>query len=521
MHQAARYFENRPPLHTHIYASARESEVHYGLRHLSHSIVAVSLLHEAMRYARSDGSKEFETFRQRVADCFAYTPLQYGQGLTVSPPYSQFCDLLDQALPFARKMEESIEETSKNVNSRGFVDINLKPSNNMDEDCDLDESDKSNVSTSNRASFTNPKSKEFIEIEESDEDDDDVASTKSDRSTISNSPINQTQNNSNGKESTENKPPKQWLRIVENVEDEEEEKEGGKDRINTPPSSQTSQVGNITISVAPSGSMQPKVAIQRIDTAAIIKAKNESAPVAEVTLSDDDDDNDYIEPSQIKKVKKLSVATQNDSREDDMNSNGRGGQLEQWLDSNALNFDVKLFHSDAPTLYKVASFIDSALIKTDTRTRHNFLNTLDAESDHEPLETDLILETDIEADHSNVGRYLYKKTNVKKFDKYLNEHTIEIPHNRYLSNEETDTYIDELQATINSAIQCSTPVYKQYDRFANLQSKIIGKLYKEKHVIQSKLYRLHHKTDTLSKLAYNALKIDMKSIKKKTYSRIQ
>uniref|UniRef100_A0ABD2XSQ0 Uncharacterized protein n=1 Tax=Trichogramma kaykai TaxID=54128 RepID=A0ABD2XSQ0_9HYME len=181
MNQAARYLEHRQPLHSHIYVSAKESEVHYGLRHLSHSVVAVSLLHEALKYAQGDGSLEYQVFRQRVSDCLAYTPLQYGQGLNISPPCPRFCDMLDQALPIAENMEASIVSTSRNVNNYGFIDTHILSPRNNEEENTSNTSDKSRKlspeASPKRATFVNPKSKELISDDESDTD---ANSTKSD-----------------------------------------------------------------------------------------------------------------------------------------------------------------------------------------------------------------------------------------------------------------------------------------------------------------------------------------------------
>uniref|UniRef100_A0ABD2W434 Uncharacterized protein n=1 Tax=Trichogramma kaykai TaxID=54128 RepID=A0ABD2W434_9HYME len=314
MNRASSYPENREPLHAHFYASAREGEVHYGLRHLSHAIVAVSLLHEAMRYARSDGSAQYQQFCSRVADCLSYTPLQYGQDLTITPPYPRFCDLLDAARPYAEKMEESIEAISKKVNNRGFTDSNIVQLSSNDDEEVIDASEKCTASTSKNAY----KSKEFIE--DTDESDDDTTTIKDNRSTKSNSPNGQGLANGDGKESAEKVARKHWKRIRHDnadPEDENSDKDEDITILSTPPSSQVSSVKNLG---ATAEVMQPTVAIQRITSADLVKAKNNQALIDEIFGASDSeeeekdgDEDDFIEPSQLKKKlpkRKFSVTTQ-------------------------------------------------------------------------------------------------------------------------------------------------------------------------------------------------------------------
>ncbi|KAL7305641.1 hypothetical protein TKK_0002368 [Trichogramma kaykai] len=200
-----------------------------------------------------------------------------------------------------------------------------------------------------------------------------------------------------------------------------------------------------------------------------------------------------------------------------LTSNGRGWQLKQWLDSHTINFSIDLLHSKSPTLYKAYSFIDIALIKSDIQTLHDFLNTIDTDSDHRAIELDIILPSEIETENCKINRFLYKKTNNVKFKKFLAEHSIDIPDNRNLSNTEIDAFIESMQTAIKGAIG-STPRYKQKDRFDSIQSKTITKLYKQKHITQSRLHRVQHRSDEESQQNYIRLKQEMKTIKKKLFA---
>ncbi|KAL7290515.1 hypothetical protein TKK_0015286 [Trichogramma kaykai] len=109
--------------------------------------------------------------------------------------------------------------------------------------------------------------------------------------------------------------------------------------------------------------------------------------------------------------------------------NSRGRELNRRVFDVGMMFNTKILFSLTPTLYKANSFI--ALVKSNIITP-NYLTTHNYESDHRAIELSLKLnfQTAIPPIIDRSTKFLYKKTNTKKFLKYLEKNAIEVPSDR-------------------------------------------------------------------------------------------
>ncbi|KAL7303974.1 hypothetical protein TKK_0003631 [Trichogramma kaykai] len=120
------------------------------------------------------------------------------------------------------------------------------------------------------------------------------------------------------------------------------------------------------------------------------------------------------------------------------------------------------------------------------------LETLDFESDHRAIAiTALISHNTNNATIKTKTTYLYKKTNWSAFSANLNKfHKESPPEFINLTTDQIDKHIQDLQQTINSAIETSTPQFKEKCHLDNLVTSTIKTLYNRKHKLQSQLHKI-------------------------------
>ena len=147
----------------------------------------------------------------------------------------------------------------------------------------------------------------------------------------------------------------------------------------------------------------------------------------------------------------------------DSSNNTRGVQLNKWLQDNSFIYNTKILHSLEPTFKNARSFIDIALLDKSLQTDRDFLALHDYESDHLAISISINSKVNVPTSGEiSQPLYLYKKTKWPKFKKKIkNGYTTTISDNSNLSNEEIDEHIDHLETVIRSALQESTPCYKE------------------------------------------------------------
>uniref|UniRef100_A0ABD2WBM5 Endonuclease/exonuclease/phosphatase domain-containing protein n=1 Tax=Trichogramma kaykai TaxID=54128 RepID=A0ABD2WBM5_9HYME len=196
-------------------------------------------------------------------------------------------------------------------------------------------------------------------------------------------------------------------------------------------------------------------------------------------------------------------------------NNHRGVQLNNWLNNEGGNFNAKMVHSTTPTLYKHNSYIDLLICNNNLSLHSSNLETLDFESDHRAIAiTALISHNTNNATIKTKTTYLYKKTNWSAFSANLNKfHKESPPEFINLTTDQIDKHIQDLQQTINSAIETSTPQFKEKCHLDNLVTSTIKTLYNRKHKLQSQLHKVRHKSDNFSKVLKNIIELRIKETK--------
>ena len=133
----------------------------------------------------------------------------------------------------------------------------------------------------------------------------------------------------------------------------------------------------------------------------------------------------------------------------------KGTLLKNWLDNVGIIYRSHIIPPSAATYPSSNSFLDLCLL--DNRLKLNDLvskkiQTLDYNSDHRALSfcvaiSDIARLTEIDPNHQY--RFIFKKTKCKKFSKQMaRNYTEDIPHNKNLSIDEINHYINQIQDSI-------------------------------------------------------------------------
>ncbi|CAB0034705.1 unnamed protein product [Trichogramma brassicae] len=246
-------------------------------------------------------------------------------------PLISSSDLTFERAEHVHNEHESIATTSRNVNHSGFTDTTMPRYSEAEVD-GLPSSSGANKKTppsehKGRATFTNPKSKEIID-EESDTDVDSESSQKSIEASQGNEnsllPSNTHGNGriSDSEKSDDDEDEQFSCKYFQYLFEFQHEnklifsgvftaKSGTKRRVRrsimedeesvkmaNPPPERTANVS--TVKPALTKQVQPTVAIRRLNKEQIQSRNMKSSDVVEtIDLLDDNDDEDYINPSQI------------------------------------------------------------------------------------------------------------------------------------------------------------------------------------------------------------------------------
>ena len=193
-----------------------------------------------------------------------------------------------------------------------------------------------------------------------------------------------------------------------------------------------------------------------------------------------------------------------------------GIELTNWIDINEINFKIHPVIAAEATFTRSNAFLDLALGDCRIKLLNKKLETHEYDSDHKAISIKMNFKHALSDDQTTLNNapILFKKTNWKKFQHKLkaNYNTI-IPDNRNLSNEEIDTYIDELQLTIKKTIDEVSPRLKPQTTTHKYINNKLNKLYKTKKRIQTNIHRLISINNINNQLKIIDLKNEMKLIK--------
>lgn len=179
-------------------------------------------------------------------------------------------------------------------------------------------------------------------------------------------------------------------------------------------------------------------------------------------------------------------------------NNTRGNFLRNWLDEKRIYYKTNFYSSELPSYPNGGSYLDICL--ADTRLQflnlrpNNTLETIDYDSDHNALvfqinkstSDHLILETQTDS-----PMYNFRKTNWKKFQDHLEKNCdLEIYNNVNLTNSQIDSFIDEIEKHIQTALQETVPIIKQSNSCEPYINNKIKKLQRDKSYILSKINKL-------------------------------
>ncbi|KAL7294266.1 hypothetical protein TKK_0012282 [Trichogramma kaykai] len=174
----------------------------------------------------------------------------------------------------------------------------------------------------------------------------------------------------------------------------------------------------------------------------------------------------------------------------DSQSNSRGGYLANWLRDAAIDHGIKLYAPCEPTFPSSGSYLD--LCFADARLEigglsDGRLKTLDYDSDHRAFcfhlglncTADLLIDVTPQKDAWN-----FKGTDWRRFRLYLkNNHNINIPANRNLTNEEIDDYLSVMNDAICEAMQRWIPRFTSVNSTEKYTNNKINKLQRDKAML--------------------------------------
>lgn len=204
-----------------------------------------------------------------------------------------------------------------------------------------------------------------------------------------------------------------------------------------------------------------------------------------------------------------------------MTNNNRGIQLKKWIDNNTIKHNIRLRSSYLPSYPSGNSYIDLCL--HDARIQfHNLTNqklrTILFDSDHNALSFTISIDNISHLTYASPERRPnYYKANWNKFRKTatLGIKDLKIPHDKNLSIQEIDKYLDHLEKATQKAIDKSIPTTKTPNSSEIYLNKKIKVLQKNKNYLLNQLNTINNRNDYASIQQKSALTHLLKELKNK------
>ena len=161
--------------------------------------------------------------------------------------------------------------------------------------------------------------------------------------------------------------------------------------------------------------------------------------------------------------------------------------LYKWIDDNAIELRLNVYSPAEPTFPRANTFLDMCIADSRLGIKNtlNKIPVLEYDSDHRAIQIELQIKTeDISIAEILNHRYLFKKTNWKKFEKIADsQYNIHVPNKKNLTNQEIDKYIELITEFINKQIENNVPRLKPQNSVNKFVNKKIEKLYNKKSYI--------------------------------------
>ncbi|KAK2577884.1 hypothetical protein KPH14_011499 [Odynerus spinipes] len=204
--------------------------------------------------------------------------------------------------------------------------------------------------------------------------------------------------------------------------------------------------------------------------------------------------------------------------------NQRGSFLYKWINENCVTYRTKLLGTEVPSYPAGNSYLDICIyderLQVINCTDNGNISSIIYDSDHNAMciqisinnrnDLQIIAEPDSH-------RYNYNKTDWQQFQLHLStKKKISIANNKNLDNNEIESYIQQIDQNIYSAIKKFTPKIKKQNITKTYHNQQIEILLKLKHDTLTLLRKEQHRNNYTDNETIMDLKALLNSIKKET-----